>query len=283
MSPSSGNPSPRSYAGLAERLEQDHGRGGGVQPDRVADPGVLGRVGGQHDGQPPVRGRDVPEPGVRHRDAGHPGGPLRVGGVDRHPVRAGLLERERHRDQAAVELGHRHLHGRVHRGERGGGRRPGRPGRGQAQGLEHRDVQGGQRGHVPGVVITARGRVRGHRPARREHGDDDRVHPLEQVVELRGRGAQRAAEHGHRAGPAGLDRVGQRVGERGVPGDRVRAVEHDADGGAAGQARPLAVRAAVRPYSGSTSGGSNPSPVSRIVSDRNRASWARFRGPPSRR
>ena len=208
---------------------------------------------------------------------GHPGGPLRVGGVDRHPVRAGLLERERHRDQPAVELGHRHLHGRVHRGERGAGRRPGRPGRGQAQRLQHRDVQGGQRGHVPGVVITARGRVRGHRPARREHGDDDRVHPLEQVVELRA--ARRAASRRTRAPrwprtprPRRPACRRTRCSRRPRASGRTRCRRW---GGRAGAAARHAGRGA-RPYSGSTSGGSKPSPVSRIVSDRNRASWARL-------
>ena len=255
-----GEPLAQVVAGLAERLEQDHGRGGRVQPHGVADPGVPGRVGGQHDGEAFAVRRDVPQPGVRHRDPGHPGGPLRVRGVDTDAVRAGFLERERDRDQPAVELRHRHLHGRVHRGERRAGRRPGLAGRGQAQRLEHRDVQGGQRGHVPGVVIAARGRVGGHRPARGEHRDDDRVHAVQQVVELRRCGPQRAAEHGDRVGAGLLDGVGQRVHERGVPGHRVRAVEHDADGGAGGEAGPLAARAGVLAVGGEHLRGLEPFP-----------------------
>ena len=205
-------------------------------------------------------GRDVPQPGVRHRDPGHPGGPFRVRGVDRDPVRAGFLERERDGDQPAVELGHRHLHGRVHRGEGRAGRRPGLAGRGQAQRLEHRDVQGGQRGHVPGLVVAARGCVGGHRAARGEHRDDDRVHPVQQVVELLRRGPQRAAEDGDRVAAGRLDSVGQRVHEGGVPGDRVRAVEDDPYGRAAGEAGPLPVRAGVRAVGGEHLGRFEPFP-----------------------
>ena len=41
-------------AGVRHRGQQPHDRGGGVQPDGVADAGVLGRVGREHDDDAPL-------------------------------------------------------------------------------------------------------------------------------------------------------------------------------------------------------------------------------------
>ena len=60
-------------AGVAHRAQQRDRAGRGVQADGVADPGVLGRVGREHQRDPLVGGRDVPQPGVPHRDARRPG------------------------------------------------------------------------------------------------------------------------------------------------------------------------------------------------------------------
>jgi hypothetical protein len=99
------------------RGQQADDRRGGVEPDGVADAGMLGRVGGQHHDDPPLDGRGVPQPGVGDRGAGHAGRPLGIGDVVRQSVGVGLLERERHTDQPAVELGDRDLVADVERGE----------------------------------------------------------------------------------------------------------------------------------------------------------------------
>jgi hypothetical protein len=103
--------------GVAHRGEQRDDRGRGVEADRVADAGVLGRVGGQHERDPPLPRRDVPEGGVPHGDARHPRGPLGVRDVAGQAVGAGLLEGERDGDEAAVEFGYRDLGGGVQRGQ----------------------------------------------------------------------------------------------------------------------------------------------------------------------
>ena len=115
--------------------------------------------------------------------------------------------------------------------------------RGQAQPLEHRHVQLGERADVPGLVVAAGGASRRARAARREHRGDQRVGPAEQLVQLRVGAAQRTAVHGRALAPACLDRVAQRVDEGGVPGELVRAVEEHADGRPALHVRARAVHA----------------------------------------
>ena len=136
-------------AGLAHGAQQRDGGGRRVQADGVADPGVLGGIGGEHDGDALGGVRGAGQPGVPDRDAGQPGGALGVGGVARDPVRALLLEGERHGDQAAVELRDRDLHGGVDRGQRGVRGLPLRARAGQAEALQHRHVQAGQHARVP--------------------------------------------------------------------------------------------------------------------------------------
>jgi len=77
-------------AGLGHRRQQPDHRRGRVQPDGVANAGVLGRVRRQHDDDPPLARGDMPQPRVPDRDAGHPRGPLRIGDVAGEPVRAGI-------------------------------------------------------------------------------------------------------------------------------------------------------------------------------------------------
>ena len=102
-------------AGIAHRAQQRDRAGRGVQSDGVADAGVLGRVGGEHQRHPLVRGRDVAQPGVPHRESGDPGAAFGVGDVGDQPLVVDLLERERNRDDAAVELRHGDLGGDVQR------------------------------------------------------------------------------------------------------------------------------------------------------------------------
>ena len=245
-----GEPVAEVVTGLAQRPQQHHRGRGGVEPDGVADPGVLARVGRQHDGELLGRVGPVPQPRVPHRDPGRPRGPLRVGDVDRHVVRAGLLERARARVMSrpsnsgmatciAASIGRQ-------RRARG---LPGGAGGGQAQRLHQRDVEVGERADVPGLVVAAGGRVgrRGRAGAAgREHRDEQRVGAAEQVVDLRAGRAQRGAEHRQRVRAVRLHRVGQRVDEGGVPGDLVRPVEDDADRRPAGQRFPGAVHAVGR-------------------------------------
>ncbi len=149
--------------------QQFHRRGGGVQPHRVADTGVLGGVGRQHQRDPALLGRGVPQAGVGQRDPGHAGGALGVRDVAGQAVGVGLLERERHRDQPAVELRHGHLIARVHRGQAVVVGLPGGAVAGQAHRLQGGHVQLGQVGHVPGLVVAARARARRAGAARGEH------------------------------------------------------------------------------------------------------------------
>ena len=68
-------------AGRPHGPQQRDGGRRGVQADRVAHPGVLGGVGGEHDGDALGRVRGLGQPGVPDGDPGQPGGPLGVGGV----------------------------------------------------------------------------------------------------------------------------------------------------------------------------------------------------------
>ena len=178
----------------AHGLQQQDGGGRGVEADRVADAGVLGRVRRQHQRDPLVGVRDGAQPGVADGDAGDAGRALGVGDVDRHAVLAGLLERERHGDEPPVELRDRHLHRRVDRRGAGVGGVPVAAAARQAQRLQHRHVEAGQRGGVPALGVA------GVRAAARQHGDDERVDVGEQLVDDRqpavAVGPQGADEHG---------------------------------------------------------------------------------------
>ncbi len=216
--------------GRGHRPDQGHGAGRRVQTDRVADPGVLGRVRAEHEHDPLVRVRDAPQPGVAHRDPGDAGGALGVGHVDRQPVGVELLERERHGDQPAVELGNGDLGRDVERGEAVVVGRPVGAAAGEAEALQDRDVQRGQFGDVPRLVVAARGRAGGLRAPRGEHGDDHGVRRA-QRAQQRGLGLpQRGAEHreGTRAGV--LDRGAQGLDVGGVPRELLGAVVEDGDG-----------------------------------------------------
>ena len=214
---------------LPQAPQQAHQGAGGVQADGVADPRVLGGVGGQHHGDALLRGRHVPEPGVRDGGPGQAGAALGVGDVAGQAVAVDLLEGERHRDDAAVELGDGDLGGRVQRGDPVVGLRPVRARAGQAQALQDGDVQGGHPLHVPGLVVAARARGGGHAAARREDGDDQGVEGAERLVEVVGGRPQRPGEDGDAHGPAGgVHGVGQGVREGGVAARLVGPVVEDA-------------------------------------------------------
>ncbi len=104
-------------ARLAHGPQQGDGTGRGIQPDRVTDAGVLGRVGREQDRHPLFRGRDRPQPGMSHGQTGDARATLRVGDVGDQALVVNLLERERDCDDAAVEFRDGHLGGHIERAE----------------------------------------------------------------------------------------------------------------------------------------------------------------------
>ena len=224
-------------AGRRHRLQQRDGAGRRIQADRVADPRVLGRVRAEHQDDPLVRVRDTAQPGMADRDPGDPRRPLGVGHVDRQAVGVELLERERHGDQPAVELGHGDLRGDIERREPVVALCPARAAARQAEALQDRDVQRGQRSDVPGLVVPAGSGARGLRPARRENGDDHRVGRT-QRLEQGGLGlAERGAVDGERATPGVFDGGAQRLDIGGVAGELLGPVVEDGDRRAVRRAR----------------------------------------------
>ncbi len=278
--------SPDVVAGVPHRGQQRDDRGRGVEADRVADAGVLGRVRRQHERDAPLPRRDVPQDRVLHGDAGHPRGALGVGDVAGEAVRADLLEGERDGDEPAVELGDRDLGGGVQRGQPlvAGGPLGARGG--QAQALQDRHVQAGQRADVPFLVGAAgagRRPGRGRRPRARSRRSRRRR------AACRSARARRSAATSRTPGAAGRPPPPPRRRARA----RSRCSPRRDGPGSKGWRRPGAARAYPRvpgppgrsssPQSGIGTGGSKPSPVSVIASDRNRASCRRFSGPPCAR
>lgn len=221
---------------VAESAQQGHGAGRGVEADGVADPGVLGRVRGQHQRDPLLGGRDVAQPGVAHRDPGDAGGALGVGDVRRQAVLVDLLEGERHGDQAAVELGYRDLAGGVERGDALVVVLPVGARSGEAERLEDGDVEVAEDARVPGLVVAARRCLGRPGAARGEDGSDDRVGGAQRVDQLGLGGAQRGDVQRQRAGTGVLDGAAQGVHERGVAAHVVGAVVEHGDDRAVGTA-----------------------------------------------
>ncbi len=216
----------------AEPLEQrDRAGGGVVEADRVADPGVLGRVRGQDERQPLLGCRYVAQPGVAYGDARDPRGTLRVGHVGRQTVGVDLLEGERHRDEPAVELGHGDLARGVERGDPLVVLLPVGAGRGEAQRLDDRYVQAGEGARVPCLVVAARSGLGGFGAARREHRRHDGVGGAEFLDELGFGGAERGHVEGERPAAGRFDGVAERRGEGGVAAHVVGPVVEDGDGG----------------------------------------------------
>ena len=216
-------------ARLGHRAHQRHRTGRGVEPDGVADAGVLGRVRRDHQHDPLVRVRDVPQPGVPHRDAGDPGGALGVGHVDRQPVGVELLERERHGDQPPVELRDGDLGRDVERGQPLIAVHPALPAGGEAETLQDRDVERSELGDVPRLVVAARGRTGGLRATGGEHGDDHGVRGAQGAQQRGVRLAQRRAVHRQWARSGILDGCAQGLDVGGVPRELLGPVVEDGD------------------------------------------------------
>ena len=211
---------------VTHAAQQPDGRDRGVEPDRVADPAVLGGVGREHQRDLALGRRDVAQPRVVDGDAGHPGATLGVGDVARQPVLVDLLERERCGDDAAVELGDGDLVGGVERGHALVGRLPLLAAGRQAQALEDRDVERLHPLDVPRLVVAAGARRSRRGAAGREHRDDEGVEVAECLVEVVRRRAQRRAEDRSADCLAGgVDGVRELVGEAAVAARLVRSVD----------------------------------------------------------
>ena len=176
-------------AGLPHRGQQCHRTGRSVQSHRVPDPGVLGGVRGEHEGDPAFTGGDGTKFCVPQRDTRHPSAALRVGNIGDEAVAVDLLEREGHGDDAPVEFGHRDLSGDVQRTHAVVVGLPITSGAGQAQPLQNRDIKGGKMADIPLIVSSSGSHSRRGRAARGQHGDHHRVSGGERLQEFRRRGA----------------------------------------------------------------------------------------------
>ncbi len=196
-------------AGVAHSPQQDNRARRGVESDRVADAGVLGRVRGEHDRHALVPRRDGAQPRVPHREARYACAAFRVGNVGDQAHVVNLLERERDRDDAPVELRHRHLRRDIERAEAVVVVLPGRPRAGQAQPLQDRDVQCGKVCHVPCVVIATRRHRGGDCAPGGQHGGHHRVGRFQHVQHLGLGGPQRGAVHRQRTATGVFDCAAQ--------------------------------------------------------------------------
>ena len=142
---------------------------------------MLGGVCREHDRHAFVRRRNRAQPGVFDGQPGHAGAPFWIGDIGDQTFVVNLLERERNRDDTTVELRHRDLGGDVERRQPVVVVLPLRAGTGQAQALQDRDVQRGEMGHVPAVVVAACGDGGRCGAAGREHRRHHRVGGAEQV------------------------------------------------------------------------------------------------------
>ena len=215
---------------LGQQVQQPHRRRRGVQPDGVPHPRVLRRIRRKHQCQLLFRVGDAAQPGVVDGDPRDPRAPLGVGHVVREPVVVDLLERERRRDDAAVELGDGDLGGRIQRRDTVGAGQPVLPRRRQAQSLQGRDVEGRDALDVPGAVVTARAGARRPGSAGGQDADHQRVEGAHRVEQFLRSAAQRRREDRN------ADRVARRVDgvdegmdETGVAADLVRPVVQHPD------------------------------------------------------
>ncbi len=231
-----------------EGLEQLQRARRRVEADRHADLRVLRREAREQHGDAALGGRQRAEPGRAHGEPRNPRAALEVGRVVRHgdadarTLRVALLERDHATEQAPVELRDRDLRRRVERRETGVGLLPGRARGGRAHGLDDGHAEVAERRCVPllpgladAVAALGDHRVAGARAAGGEHRDDQRVDVPGEQLERRdapvGIAAQRVAPDRDGVAARFLDRAAERIHERRVAREAVRAVEADADRG----------------------------------------------------
>ena len=208
-------------ARAGQRAQDRKRRCGRIEPHAVGQTSVLARVVGEHQG-------DLPRRGPRTAQTYPCGGEIRderaaiaVGleadefGFGRFVAAQRSLEPDRAREDAAVELGQRHVHGDVARPQTARARRPSGARLGREHGLQHRRVQRGERiaraDRKAGQVDRHVGRVRG------ELGRQERARS--RILEARD--VDRA-----RVEPARGERFDQRVHRGEIPGLIMRAIKH---------------------------------------------------------
>ena len=159
-------------ARVAHGLQQRDARGRRVEADRVADPPVLGREGGEHHHHLALRGRRGRRRAIRTVSAATRAQRSASGDVGRDALelRVRLLERHDAAEQAPVELRDRDLHRDVHRAQARGRLGPRGARAGDADRLDHRDAERGERVGAPRALVG------GGRAAGGEHGDDQGIH-----------------------------------------------------------------------------------------------------------
>ena len=162
-------------AGLVQGPQHPQGRQRGIQPHRVTDAGVLGRIRGEHEHQLLLPVRNVPQPGMPVGDTGQAGAPLRIRHIGNQPLGVIFLKRERHGNQPAIKLGHRNLRRHIPWAQPLIGFFPLGPGIRQGQPLDNRNVQCGELRNIPRLIIPAGPHTGGFRPAGRQHRGDERI------------------------------------------------------------------------------------------------------------
>ena len=151
-------------AGIRQRPQHADRARRRIEADAVAEPAVLVRVVGEHDGDPPLGRRRPPESNPVGRELRHEFDPVRlrlVGddvGLGQRVAPRDALERHGAADNAPVDLRQRDVHRDIARRQ---SLRAVAPGGGIAAGedhLQHRAIAGGERpGRVPPAVSPAPG------------------------------------------------------------------------------------------------------------------------------
>ena len=162
-------------AGLVQGPQHPQGRQRGVQPHRVTDAGVLGRIRGEHEHQLLLPVRNMPQPGMPVGNTGQAGAPLRIRHIGNQPLGVIFLKRERHGNQPAIKLGHRNLRRHIPRAQPLIRFFPLGPGIRQGQPLDNRNVQRGELRNIPRLIVPAGTHTGGLRPAGRQHRGDECV------------------------------------------------------------------------------------------------------------
>ena len=235
-------------AGLAQGLQDDHGRRRRVQPHAVGQARIVVRVVGQDQRDALGRVGLAAQQAPAARQVGHEGNALELGLVVHH-VDLGVLAAPRQAleadgaaDDSTIDLGHHHLHCEVARRQ---AVRVGQPLFVRATGgdeLQHRGISGQRTRHITRSVIGAV--ERGHRKAGRVQHHRHRVLCGQRLQQGQ---AGRVLQRVHRQRQRVQAGIGQRrehgVEHRRVAGLQVGTVEHQQRGRCAGSvARRLGQR-----------------------------------------
>ena len=217
---------------VTHRAQQRDRAGRGVQPDGVADTRVLGGICREHQRHSLVGAPESPAAGRVYGDPGDAGAAFRIGDVGGQTLVVDLLERERNRDDAAVELRHRDLGGDVERRQPSSLSRPGARGYSSGTGPAGSGCPG--RRARPRSSCRRRRRPSPRRagvPAGGEHGGHHCVGGAEQRRAAPARPSRSEAQNtGSGRPPASSMAPAQRLDEAGVARHVLGAVVEHRDG-----------------------------------------------------